>query len=146
MSHTILCLLFLFLTSLAWGDENHYLRLPYKSNTVTNRHISEVQLPPPGTSCFEIDWDILKGWERSSGLSFESFFFVFGCLFCVSVMRSRLFVYTFWLHTIGSYFRTNCDAPRFNIYRRSGGGEKASTVFWRSFSYIEFSFVSRLTG
>jgi hypothetical protein len=32
----------------------------------------EVQSPAPGTSCFEIEWDILEGRER--GLGFGSFF------------------------------------------------------------------------
>jgi hypothetical protein len=54
----------------------------------------------PGTSRFEIEWNILEGRERSWGLGFGSFFFVFGCLFCVSVVRSRLFVCTFWLHNL----------------------------------------------
>jgi hypothetical protein len=76
-----------------------YIRLT-GSRAVTNRHTSEVQSPAPGTSRFEIEWDILEGRERSWELGFGSFFFVFGCLFCVSVVRSRLFVCTFWLHNL----------------------------------------------
>jgi hypothetical protein len=40
------------------------------------------------------------GTGKILGLGFRSFFFVFDCLFCVSVVRSRLFVCTFWLHNL----------------------------------------------
>jgi hypothetical protein len=40
------------------------------------------------------------GTGKILGLGFGSFFFVFGCLFCVSVVRSRLFICTFWLHNL----------------------------------------------
>jgi hypothetical protein len=65
------------------------------SRAVTNRHTSEAQSPAPGTSCFEIEWDILEGRERSWGLGFGSFFFVFDCVFCVSVNLP-----VFWLHNL----------------------------------------------
>jgi hypothetical protein len=38
-----------------------------RQRAVTNRHTSEAQSPAPGTSCFEIEWDILKRRERSWG-------------------------------------------------------------------------------
>jgi hypothetical protein len=37
------------------------------SRAVTNRHTSEAQSPAPGTSHFEIGWDVLEGRERSWG-------------------------------------------------------------------------------
>jgi hypothetical protein len=76
-----------------WAKRLH-IRLT-GSRAVTNRHTSEAQSPAPGTSCFEIEWDILEGRERSWGLGFGSFFFVFGCLFCVSVNLP-----VFWLHNL----------------------------------------------
>jgi hypothetical protein len=76
------------------GQSDPHIRLT-GSRAVTNRHTSEAQSPAPGTSCFEIEWDILEGRERSWGLGFGSFFFVFGCLFCVSVNLP-----VFWLHNL----------------------------------------------
>jgi hypothetical protein len=70
-----------------WAKRLH-IRLT-GSRAVTNRHTSD------STSCFEIEWDILEGQERSWGLGFGSFFFVFGCLFCVSVSLP-----VFWLHNL----------------------------------------------
>jgi hypothetical protein len=67
----------------------------FGSRAVTNRHTSEAQSPAPGTSRLEIEWDILEGRERSWGLGFGSFFFVFGYLFCVSVNLP-----VFWLHNL----------------------------------------------
>jgi hypothetical protein len=97
----ILRLLFLFRFIVAarpkrcpqWAKRLH-IRLT-GSRAVTNRHTSKAQSPAPGTSCFEIEWDILEGRERSWGLGFGSFFFVFGCLFCVSVDLP-----VFWLHNL----------------------------------------------
>jgi hypothetical protein len=57
-----------------WAKRLH-IRLT-GSRAVTNRHTSEAQSPAPGTSCFEIEWDILEGRERSWGLGFGSFFFL----------------------------------------------------------------------
>jgi hypothetical protein len=76
-----------------WAKRLH-IRLT-GSRAVTNRHTSEAQSLAPGTSCFEIEWDILEGRGRSWGLGFGSFFFVFGCLFCVSVNLP-----VFWLHNL----------------------------------------------
>jgi hypothetical protein len=42
----------------------------------------------------------LEGRERSWGWVLGLSFLVFGCLFCVSVVRSRLFVCTFWLYNL----------------------------------------------
>jgi hypothetical protein len=70
------------------------------SRAVTNRHASEAQSPAPGTSLFEIEWDILEGRERSWDWVLGLSFFVFGCLFCISVVSSRLFVCTFWLYNL----------------------------------------------
>jgi hypothetical protein len=52
-----------------------YIRLT-GSRAVTNRYTSEAQSPAPGTSHFEIGWDILEGRERSWG-------WVLGLSFCV---------------------------------------------------------------
>jgi hypothetical protein len=61
-----------------WAKRLH-IRLT-SSRAVTNRHTSEAQSPAPGTSRFEIGWDIL-GDKRDLGVGFWVF------LFCV-----RLFV------------------------------------------------------
>jgi hypothetical protein len=60
---------------------------------------SEAQSPAPGTSRFEIEWDILEGQERSWGWVLGLSFLCSVVCF-VSVVRSRLFVCTFWLHNL----------------------------------------------
>jgi hypothetical protein len=65
------------------------------SRVVTNRHTSEAQSPGPGTSRFEIEWDILEGGERSwdwiLGLSFLCSVVCFVSLLCVAACLCALF-------------------------------------------------------
>jgi hypothetical protein len=74
-----------------------YIRLT-GSRALTNRFTSEAQSPAPGTSHFEIGWDILEGRERSwgwvLGLSFCVWlFFCFSILFlCVAASLCVFFL------------------------------------------------------
>jgi hypothetical protein len=65
------------------------------SRAVTNQHTSEAQSPAPGTSRFEIGWDILEGRERSwgwvLGLSFLCLVVCFVSLLCVAACLCALF-------------------------------------------------------
>jgi hypothetical protein len=76
-----------------------YIRLT-GSHAVTNRYTNEAQSPAPGTSHFEIGWDILEGRERSwgwvLGLSFCLVVFLF-FYFCFYV-QPLVFVSFFWLY------------------------------------------------